>query len=252
MRDIVDAAVGHSHALLLARDGTVFTWGRNNGCELGVDDERRRLTPIRVTAVQGVVQVAAGMNVSALVLKQDGTVWGWGRNEDGLLCDGSTERRTRPVQMRGITNAVDIAMAGNSVIVLADGTVRMCGRQRDAAMSTAREGSLHTVPFQVAGITSAVTAQTAGGGTMVRLKDGTLLGWGYGMHGSLGDGFIDRISPTPHAPIGVGPVLAHFYASNEGYAIRADGTVMAWGFFTGGAKEWALKPVPRFTVTLGR
>jgi len=85
---------------------------------------------------------------------------------------------------------------------------------------------------------------------VVRLKDGTLLGWGYGVHGSLGDGFVDKVLPKPHAPIGLGPVLAHFYASNEGYAIRADGTVMGWGFFTGGVKEWALTPVPRFKVKL--
>ena len=83
---------------------------------------------------------------------------------------------------------------------------------------------------------------------MVRPKDGTLLGWGRGMHGSLGDGYIDRITPKPHAPVGLGPVLAHFYASNSGFAVREDGTVMAWGIFVGGPKEWALTPVPFFKV----
>lgn len=54
----------------------------------------------------------------------------------------------------------------------------------------------------------------------------------------------------PHAPIGLGPVLAHFYASNEDYAIRADGTVMGWGFYTGGGKEWVPIPVPVFKTKL--
>ena len=83
---------------------------------------------------------------------------------------------------------------------------------------------------------------------MVRPKDGTLLGWGRGMHGSLGDGYIDRITPKPHAPVGLGPVQVHFFASNSGFAIRNDGTVMAWGVFVGGPKEWALTPVPFFKV----
>ena len=303
VHDIVGASVGHGHALLVTKDGTVLGWGRNNGCELGVADDRRRLTPITIAGVSGAVQVAAGMTFSAavladgsvrvwgsneegllangrsgfqapcaetpvpvegltgvkrmvvsesdvLVLKQDGTVWGWGSNDGGQLCDGTTERRNRPVQMKGIANAVDIDINGASVIVLADGTVRMCGTSTNAFLADAAEGSKHTTPFKVGGITSAVAARTQGGSTMVRLKDGTLLGWGYGMHGSLGDGFIDRITPKPHAPAGLGPVLAHFYASNSGFAIRADGTVMAWGIFVGGPKEWALTPIPLFKVKL--
>ncbi len=85
---------------------------------------------------------------------------------------------------------------------------------------------------------------------MVRLRDGTLLGWGSGIFGGLGDGFIDKVTPKPHPPTGLGPVLVHYYASNSGYAIRADGTVMAWAFYVGGAKEWQPTPVPLFKVKL--
>ena len=302
VHDIVDAAVGMGHALLLSRDGTVLAWGRNNDCELGVADDRKRLTPIVVNGVRNAIQVGASSTFSAavindgtvrvwgtdagglladgksgyeagcaktpvtvegmtgvkkiavrdedvLVLKQDGTVWGWGSNENGELCDGTTERRNRPVQMKGIANAVDIGVSGNSVIVLADGTVRMCGVNRDGALADAPKDSKHVTPFRIGGITTAVAVRSAGT-TIVRLRDGTLRGWGYGMHGSLGDGYMDRITPTPHAPTGLGPVLAHFYASNSGYAIRADGTVMAWGIFVGGPKEWALTAIPFFKVKL--
>jgi alpha-tubulin suppressor-like RCC1 family protein len=301
--NIIDAAVGYDHALLLKSDGTVLGWGRNNGCALALPDDHRRYTPVPLPGLQNVRQVAAGVHFSAavlndgtvrvwgenaggllangksgyredcakapvpvegltgvkrlivgernvLVLKEDGTVWGWGANSDGQLCDGTTERRNRPVQMKGIANAVDVDSDGNTVIVVAGGTVWMCGKANDASMANAPNGSVHSTPFQIAGITTAVAARIAGT-PMVRLKDGTLLGWGYGMHGSLGDGFVDKITPAPHAPIGLGPVLAHFYASNEGYAVRADGTVMAWGFYTDGPVEWALKPVLFFKVTLG-
>lgn len=303
LRDIAGGAAARSHTLLVKRDGSVLAWGRNNGnCELGVTDDRKRLTPIAVNGVRDAVQVAANETVSAavladgtvrvwgspnggmfangkagrgedcvptpvaiegltgvkklvldnsaLVLKADGSVWGWGGNDDGQLCDGTTEKRLRPVQMKGIANAVDIFIdSRNSIVVLADGTVRMCGRNIEGKMSTAPKDVKHVTPFTIPGITTAV-AVTAAGTPMVRLKDGTLLGWGYGMHGSLGDGFVDKVIPKPHAPIGLGPVLAHYYASNGGYAIRADGTVMGWGFYVGGPKEWALKPIPVFKVKL--
>lgn len=297
VRDIIDAAVGRDHALLLKSDGTLLGWGRNNGCALALPDDHRRYKPVPIPGVRNVKQIAAGLQISAavlndgtvlewgeiddgllpnrpprsgclstptsipgltgvkrivfggdatFVLKDDGTVWGWGWNKNGDLCDGTTENRKQPVQMKGIANAVDFDYAGQPVIVLADGTVWMCGKSSDGSMADAAEGSVHTTPFRIAGITTAVAARS----TMVRLKDGTLLGWGYGVHGSLGDGFVDKIIPKPHAPIGLGPVLVHYYASNEGYAIKADGTVMRWGYFTYGRPEWALKPVAWYKTPL--
>jgi hypothetical protein len=111
------------------------------------------------------------------------------------------------------------------------------------------ESVSHTTPVQIAGINSAVEVRVAGG-TMVRLRDGTLLGWGSGMFGSLGDGFVDKTIAKPHPPIGLGPVLAFYYASNSGYAIRADGTVMAWGIYDDEKNRWITKPVPLFKVKL--
>jgi alpha-tubulin suppressor-like RCC1 family protein len=301
LHDIIDASVGFGHALVLQRDGTVLAWGRNNGCELAVTDDRRRLTPIRIIGVSNAVQVAAGMEFSAalladgtvrvwgsnkdgllangkagygaecatspvpveglsgvkrifvseedvVALMQDGTVWAWGSNGGGELCDGTTEQRTHPVQIAALKNVVDVAIGGHSVFVLADGTVWMCGTNADGAMGNVPAGK-HPRLTKVPGVANAVAVQTAGS-TMVRLKDGTLLGWGEGMHGSLGDGFIDKVWPTPHPPVGLGPVLAHFYASNSGFAIKADGTVMAWGIFVGGPHEWALKPIPFYKVKL--
>jgi alpha-tubulin suppressor-like RCC1 family protein len=303
VHDIVDAAVGYDHALLLSADGTVLGWGRNNGCSLALPDDRRRYAPVPIPGVRGVKQVAASLHFSAavladgtvrvwgtneggllangksgydtdcasapvavdglvgvkriavsddhvLALKHDGTVWGWGGNTNGQLCDGTTEKRNRPVQMKGIANAVDIDIGAVSIIVLADGTVWMCGMNGDGALADAPKDVKRTTPFKVGGITNAVAARTAAGSTMVRLKDGTLLGWGYGMFGALGDGFIDKINPKPHAPIGLGPVLVHYYASNSGFGIRADGTIMAWGIYVGGPKEWALAPIPFFKVKL--
>jgi alpha-tubulin suppressor-like RCC1 family protein len=303
VHDIIGAAVGYDHALLLSADGSVLGWGRNNGCALALPDDRRRYAPVPIPGVRGVKQVAASQHFSAavlkdgtvrvwgtneggllangksgydtecastpvavegltgvkriavsdeqvLALKDDGTVWAWGDNTNGVLCDGTTEKRNRPVQMKGIANAVDIDIGAVSIVVLSDGTVWMCGMNRDGALADAPKDVKRTTPFKVGGITSAVAARTAAGSTMVRLKDGTLLGWGYGMFGSVGDGLIDKINPKPHPPVGLGPVLAHYYASNSGFGVRADGTIMAWGIYVGGPKEWALTPIPFFKVKL--
>jgi hypothetical protein len=126
----------------------------------------------------------------------------------------------------------------------------MCGRNYDGAMSSLPKG-VYATPQKIPGVTNAVAAEAAGT-VIVRLRDNTLVGWGYGVHGSLGDGYVDRVWPQPHAPIGVGQVLAHYYANNSGFAIKADGTVLAWGYYVGGDKEWALKPFAFYKVKLGQ
>ena len=85
--------------------------------------------------------------------------------------------------------------------------------------------------------------------TIVQLADGTLRGWGMGYYGALGDGHGDGFSAKPHAPTGLGPVLAHYISGNASYAIRSDGTVMAWGIPKGDG-HFVLVPTQAFTVKL--
>ena len=290
--DVVGAAVAVTHVLLLKRDGTVLAWGENDSCELGTGDDKTRLAPVPVAGLRGVTQVAASESVSgavlsdgtvwlwggrdgcdkrpakvegltgvkqlsldgnsALVRKDDGTVWGWGRNGSGGLCDGTKEARLNPVQAKGISNAVDVTIGGNSIIVLADGTVRMCGNNADAALGDFSGVKEHLTPFQVPGVTGVRSARSDGSTTIVQLNDGTLRGWGNGYYGSLGDGHGDRTTARPAAPIGVGPVLVHYTSGSGSYAIRSDGTVMVWGIpaAPGGKTDFVLTPIPGFKVAL--
>lgn len=297
LRDIVGAAVGAEHVLLLTRDGHVLAFGYNDNCEMGTGIDKASMLPVPVPALNDVTQVAAAGWVSTavrkdgtvwawgqlgrgpctalptkvegvtgvkkvaldgdstLALKTDGTVWGWGKNSRGELCDGTAEPRPSPVQAIGITGATDIALDEHAVILLADSTVRMCGTNTDGALGDPVAGAKRYTPFKVPGLTGVVAIQTGGGATIVRLADGTLRAWGLGWYGALGDGHGDQFSARPTAPIGLGPVVAHYMTGNTSYAIRADGTVMGWGALLappGSRTEFLLTPSPVFSVTLNR
>ena len=190
---------------------------------------------------------------SALALRDDGTVWAWGRNDRGAFCDGTKEPRLRPAPVASIANVVDVSLDGNSIFVLADGTVRMCGKNEDGALGDpSPKVKEHLTPFQVPGLTNVRSARTYLDTTTVQLNDGTLRAWGLGWYGALGDGHGDTFSSRPRAPIGLGPVLAHYVSRAASYAIRADGTVMVWAVPAppGGKTEFELTPVPAFTVKL--
>ena len=81
------------------------------------------LIPIEdIIAVQNVVVRRT------VVLKEDGTVWAWGRNSIGQLGDGSFEDRTVPVQVKGLDHIVQISANYDFNLALRDdGTVWFWG-----------------------------------------------------------------------------------------------------------------------------
>lgn len=226
-------------------DGTVWTWGAaKKSCTK---------VPTKVEGLTGVTRLALD-DASALAVKSDGTVWTWGENKSGQLCDGTKLAHAAPAPIKGIANAVDASINGNSIIVLADGTVRVCGSNLDGALGDAPSVKEHLTPFQVPGLTGVRSATAGSGKTFVQLADGTLRAWGNGYYGALGDGKGDSWSAKPRAPIGLGPVLAHYFSGNTSYAIRADGTVMVWCLPAppGEKTQFVLTPRPGFTVRLAQ
>jgi len=85
-------ASGSYHNLALATDGRVWAWGSNLAGGLadgGTIAVRSSGAPVK--DLSGVVSLAAGDSFS-LALKDDGSVWAWGRNDVGQLGDGSSLR----------------------------------------------------------------------------------------------------------------------------------------------------------------
>ena len=93
-------AVGTRHVLALRTDGTVWAWGANDWGQLGLGvagwppvDE-----PTHVPGLDDVHAIAAEADVS-MAIRRDGRVWGWGRNSNGTLGDGTTRSRYVPVYL---------------------------------------------------------------------------------------------------------------------------------------------------------
>lgn len=83
---------GAYFSMALKSDGTVWTWGLNAAGRLGNGqlDNLPYPTPMQIQGLGGIIAISAGADF-ALSLKGDGTVWSWGQNSYGQLCDDTSK-----------------------------------------------------------------------------------------------------------------------------------------------------------------
>ena len=96
-------AAGYTHSLAIKTDGSLWSWGDNGYGKLGLGNVIPAFSsPVQVGALTTWSQVAGGRNFS-LSIKTDGTIWGWGRNQNGQLGIGYDNQRISPVQVGALT-----------------------------------------------------------------------------------------------------------------------------------------------------
>ncbi|MHA6481704.1 RCC1 domain-containing protein [Paenibacillus sp. strain BS8-2] len=211
----------------IKEDGTLWAWGLNENGQLGDGTLENRTAPVQVRGIEGVTAVSTGLGYHVLALKNDGTVWAWGRNDNGELGDGTKTQRQLPVEVTGLTDVVSLVNAGyHSLALKSDGTVWAWGRNTYGE-SGGGVTAYRTTPFQVS--ISDVKAIAAGDHHSVAVKeDGTVWTWGRNTFGTLGDGTTtNRVVPVQ--VVGIDHVKSVVGGTHFSYALKEDGTVWSWG-----------------------
>ena len=231
---IVAVDCGGNHSVALRADGTVLTWGSSEYSQLARSQEQLKSfsfqaeatrVPLPVRDLRDIKAVAAGLN-HTLVLKADGTVWGWGANYWGQVGDGTKENpRELPAQVAGLHDVTALAAGFNHSLALKrNGTVAVWGF---VGNSLDGEGLPH--PSLVPGLAD-IKAISGKGGHAVALKsNGTVWVWGDNLHGQLGNGTTGGNSLSPIQVPGLIGVVAISAGSFHTLALKADGTVWGWG-----------------------
>jgi len=101
--DWVDVSAGTSHFISLKTDGTLWTWGRNNEGQLGLNDTVDRSSPVQVGLLTTWANIS-GARECSFAVKTDGTLWAWGTGTSGRLGDGTIIDKSSPVQIGALTN----------------------------------------------------------------------------------------------------------------------------------------------------
>jgi alpha-tubulin suppressor-like RCC1 family protein len=166
-------------------------------------------------------------------------VWGWGMDSDFQLGNRSQNTALTAIHNLGLAGALSIATGDtvfpNSTEVTGyalrpDGTIAAWGYNYFGELGDGeRSEEPASTPRTVVGLNE-VTAIAAYGPAALALKtDGTVWAWGLNSGGILGDSGKASFSTKPVQIPGLSNIIAIAAGSNTGYALRADGTVWAWG-----------------------
>ncbi|MBU6335456.1 MAG: RCC1 repeat-containing protein, partial [Chloroflexi bacterium] len=180
---------GFRHTCVLLSGGAIRCWGWNDVGQLGDGTTTTRMTPTDVIGLPRAARAVAAGPWTTCALLDDGSVYCWGRNDDGQLGDGTTTQRTRPVR---------VALPGSATAIAA-GHSHICALDQDGAVSCWGSNTYGQVgdgtttrrltPVPVAGVFSGVHAIHAGiHHTCAVTMAGRVLCWGYNEYGQLGDG----------------------------------------------------------------
>jgi alpha-tubulin suppressor-like RCC1 family protein len=91
---------GRDYTVAIKTDGSLWTWGENNGGRLGINDTTifsTRNTPVTTFAGGTNWKSVSGGYNSIAAIKTDGSLWTWGRNDDGQLGINNTTNTVTPV-----------------------------------------------------------------------------------------------------------------------------------------------------------
>ncbi|HRI64102.1 MAG TPA: EGF domain-containing protein [Polyangium sp.] len=248
-------ALGRTHTCAIASEGggtpAPYCWGLDGNQELGNGSTvTNQLTPMPVTPTTGNtspwLEIAAGFNHTCAV-RQDGTLWCWGRNASGQLGDGTTTTRPDPKQviLPDPLGWLDVHASGDFTCGMRTGGELYCwGTNTVGQLGQMDTMSPVSSPKLVPG-TFANVDVSANHVCGVRV-DGTLWCWGRNASGELGMGNTASpvLGPTQ---VGTGTNWQRPYLGQgtSMCATQMDGSLHCWG--TGSFGQLGLGNTSSFT-----
>ena len=192
----VSSHIDAYHAVMLKRNGTLWSWGENTKGEVGDGTTNSHTTPIKIGTDTNWSIIETGLNYT-IAKKKNGTLWAWGSNNYGQLGLGDNTDRLSPIRIGSDSNWQSVSAGTfHTVAVKTNGTLWAWGKGDNGELG---DGTLQdkNVPTQI-GVANNWQIAKAGGEHSIAINiNGTLSAWGRNYRGEIGDGTtIPRNSPV--------------------------------------------------------
>ena len=235
---VQEISAGVEHTCVVLDSGGVMCWGHSGEGQLGDGTTLWvNTTPVDVSGLTFDVQAVTTGGWHTCALLTSGGMKCWGDNNTGQLGDGTTEDKTTPVDVIGLSSGVQAIAAGfyHTCALLTSGGVMCWGYNWFGQLGNGISGidEYETTPVDVSGLSSGVQTIVAGRySTCALLTSGGIKCWGSNGSGQLGNG-IYGIDEHETTPVNVSGLSSGVQAIAAGYwhtcALLDSGDVKCWG-----------------------
>jgi alpha-tubulin suppressor-like RCC1 family protein len=140
--------------MALKTDGTLWSWGQNNSGQLGNGDRLNTSSPVQVGGYTDDWSLVGAGSYHAMALKTNGTMWTWGKNDQGQLGFDDIVNRSDPTQVGALTTWSKVAAGrDHSLAIKTDGTVWSWGNNTHGRLGVGNTLN-RSSPVQVGALTT--------------------------------------------------------------------------------------------------
>lgn len=241
MEDVIAAAAGDSHALVITKDHSLYVFGRNKSGALGIPDSacdqtdeegyHCQSTPYKL--MDDVTAISAGQDYS-MAVTSDGTLYGWGYAVDGQIGianvdsvnDAGEPYQSKPVKVMDGISKVACGSHYHTLALTAEGELYTWGNASVGSLSTQdvdnKEELIQTTPIKIMDDVKDIAAGSAH--SVVLKNDGTAYTFGVNNYGQIG---IKRGDSTYY----IGDEMIYYQLEPKQFAKNVT-AIAAGGFMT--------------------
>ena len=221
-----------NHSLILKNDGTLWSCGYNEYGQLGLGDKNNRTTFTQITTNgNNVKSIYCGGN-HTFILKNDGTLWGCGYNDEGQLGLGDKTNRTTFTQITTNTDNIKEIYCGYShtIILKNDGTLWGCGNNGYGQLGLGDGSSRYTFTRITTNADNIKSVCCGESHTIILKDDGTLWGCGNNKFGQLGLGNKTNRTTFTQITTNAGDIKSIHGGWEQTLILKNDGTLWGCGY----------------------
>ena len=194
--DIKQVYCGMGNTFILKNDGTLWGCGGNDYGQLGLGDTNPRYTFTQITTNASDIKSVYGGRGHTFILKNDGTLWSAGYNEQGQLGLGNNTNRTVFTQVTTNANNIKQVYCGyqHTLILKNDGTLWGTGSNIGGQLGLGDKTDRKTFTQITANTDNIKEIYCGVNHNLILKNDGTL--WGCGGNGAGQLGLGDKTDRT--------------------------------------------------------
>jgi alpha-tubulin suppressor-like RCC1 family protein len=234
--NVVSMGLGYSHGCAVRSDGTARCWGRGFNGELGngqSETAENYVYPKPIThafdALGTITHFSTGLKHACAVI--GAAVYCVGDNARGQLGDGTQQTRTTPVQVSGLTDALQVYAGFEHSCALRSNSSVVCWGANDFGQLGNGLTEDVALPTAVGGLSGIVSLSAGYRHTCAATGSGNVYCWGDNDRGSLGVGVFDGIRNVPMQVRDLATAIQVDASGAEGSscAVLSTGLVACWG-----------------------